>query len=315
MTDYHPLVHFSLRPLTTWEEWQKEWGKEMPVEMRYGLIHYAWQLPQVSIENQIHRMEFFLRLAESHTDPAGFGDGTHDNRKYWIPHFGAHGTIGQLRQSVAKKGYQALSLNLFKRFSARYAFSERLYDVSTLVCGTDTAFRSLMRFFRIDPKRNRFANLDWDSKDNYDLSAQDFLRNLVRFIWQHPYMDGRWDTPLGDRLRKAQAGTIPVLRCMSRLHWLYRWSHNIRLDALMELRNMVFETELDLSMRELGGTASKWRVPDTLEEALMAGSQTAAVLQNVMAKELAGAKWARIRKRRAKADQLLEQANRLASQT
>lgn len=270
----HPLCTKELRLIPTWSEWKKLWEAEAHPERLIGLLHIGFDVPLDTEASD--RILFYLSIADGHTS----GIGTWEERRQEFSFSGRYTTWAGIRRWISEKAFQKLCRRVFKNTESR---DRRPSWLATLTCDSYRVLDAVLAFFlECDPvwvqQGRLLRNLPQD-KDSHEWGvAVSFLENLSIFAW-NPFLLANYgdDLAIRESVRQRRPQLVRVLAGLGKLSLFEGKSPEDLDDACNEeLKRVALGTRLYLP------TGPDWRetfrLPETLEEAVVGGSEAARVL-------------------------------------
>lgn len=272
----HPLRAKELRLIPTWSEWRKLWEAEVHPECLIGLLHIGFDVP---LDTEVSdRILFYLSIADGHA--SGIGSWEEERRELSYTSFGRHITWARIRQRVAQKSFQELCRRVFKNTEPRDRVPSWL---ATLTSDSYRVLNAVLAFFlECDPvwiqQGQLLRNLPRDAKCHECGIAVSFLTDLCTFAWNSFLLPNYGDGPaIEENLRQRRPQLVRVLAGLNNLSFLEEMSSEDLDDACCEeLKRVALGEKLHLP------TGPDWRetfrLPETLEEAVVGRSKAARVL-------------------------------------
>ena len=286
------LLAREIRPICNWSEWLEMWKKAETVEWMESLLHVGFtvSLDRCSHEEKgydaVDRYIFYFSVADGWRYNYLSNSLPGDREK--IYRFGQDKqgrTIktdpSGLRQHLARKAFNMLSLNLFKmelfdRDSFAYNWQKEIVS--------ERLFPVIQNFFRVEETfKNDFIihNLSSHDLSHHEEQAVNFLLNLTKFIWSWEEPD-IWDSSKSEMKRKedivkkirnrldvAKPWTIEILNCLNKLEMLWEWKFKINKPCLAKLKEIALHNKLS----GFSNPVKESRLVATLDEACYLGSK------------------------------------------
>lgn len=266
----HPLLAIKPRQHRSFEEWLAAWnvaGDQMGT--RLGLLHEVTTNQNCWIPYRMVR--FLLDIADGHRD-GGVLTSREENARL------DRSEYPELRQAIARKAFSVLYLKFFRCEKE----GSRTYPLWWSILHNDELCRKVLHFFR--PESNGLRNLGraaWRQNEHEREAVIGFLRSFCRLGWDtREFYELLNDVDDGVRKRLAalRPKFVEVLNELGELRWLVEdTARELDTASLAKLKEIAFRKDLFFPHENITQSTNRRR-PRTLREAVLGGSEAAAVL-------------------------------------
>jgi len=297
-----------IRLIRNWCEWLFLWQKAETLEEMLGLLHvgfnvslkYHWKFDDKEYD-EFDRLISYFTIADGWRDKSllqlpedkGKNFRIHDYENAVVM---TAGTPSDLRQLVARKAFNMLCLNFFRRMKLERQHRGKYNHEWEELVVSGQFFLVIQKFFAAEEARvgrdieiRNLSRLD-GQRSNNERQAVNFLLNLAEFLWGWREEDllqycsdenaikkyEEYSANVRTHIDAAKPWMIEVLNFLNRLDILQPWIIELNDECLIKLKEISFRnTELSKFIHPI----SESRPVATLNEACYVGSNAAWLLK------------------------------------
>lgn len=256
-----------IRIEASWDEFLGNCRKAETYGERLGLLHRGFDVPTHSREEEIAKLSFYFFEAENWRNSFLHENTTDNGGMTYIAGYDEDGIAikkspADLRREIAKKAFDMLSLNLFKKIALKgighyhvVLFSEKLFPV-------------IQSFFRID-EGGTIHNLRYSksNRSHNENLAVDFLVAMAKVIWSEENEDAQFN-------QIAKPWAIEILTALNQLEVLHPWLFSLDKATLEKLQEIALRSRLE----KYSAPVTEDRLVNSVEEAFFLDSPAARFL-------------------------------------
>lgn len=252
LDEHHPLNQWKPRVLYSWKEWTDEWKKAELLEFRLSLLHHGFDLQNLSGEDWLSRIMFYLDVADGHNSSClnflDFSLNSSERSQYMTA-----------RGKTSRKAFQSLCLNFFKDKNSLPSWTQVVKNLPDLM-------NKILWFLR--PEEGILKNIP-ETDDNYSRIAYAFATAFCKLIWESSFPPS-WDR--NPQLESARPQIIQILCTMGEADYFHKTANKYPMDikSLFTLKQFVND--------EVFVWRGETVKPSSLEEAMFYGSSAAKAL-------------------------------------